>query len=69
MLTLLGPRARFCDGVSRRSFLQIGGLAIGGLTLPRAAAGRGRRAARQVAQVASSWCTCPAGWPTRTRST
>src|SRR5579871_3537713 len=25
---------RFCDGVSRRSFLQIGGLAVGGLCLP-----------------------------------
>src|SRR5438093_275756 len=27
--------AGFCDGVSRRSFLRIGGLALGGLTLPR----------------------------------
>ena len=35
MLTLLGRKAfRQCDGVSRRSFLQIGGLALGGLTLP-----------------------------------
>ncbi len=34
MLTLLGPRGRFCDGVSRRSFLKIGGLALGGLSLP-----------------------------------
>jgi hypothetical protein len=34
MLTLFGPRQRFCDGVSRRSFLKIGGLALGGLTLP-----------------------------------
>src|SRR5882724_6813003 len=34
MLTLLGPRHRYCDGLSRRSFLQIGGLALGGLTLP-----------------------------------
>jgi hypothetical protein len=34
MLTLLGPRHRFCDGLSRRSFLQVGGLALGGLTLP-----------------------------------
>ena len=29
----VGPR--FCDGRSRRSFLQIGGLAMGGLTLPQ----------------------------------
>ncbi|HXT59384.1 MAG TPA: DUF1501 domain-containing protein [Pirellulales bacterium] len=35
MLTLLGNRSRFCDGLSRRSFLQIGGLAAGGLSLPR----------------------------------
>jgi hypothetical protein len=34
MLTLLGPRQRFCDGLSRRSFLRIGGLALGGLSLP-----------------------------------
>ena len=38
MLTLLGPRARtnaYCDGVSRRDFLKIGGLAMGGLSLPQ----------------------------------
>ena len=39
MLTILGPRSsgsssRFCDGVSRRSFLKIGGLAMGGMALP-----------------------------------
>lgn len=34
MLTFLGPRARYCDGVSRRSFLKIGGLAMGGIGLP-----------------------------------
>src|SRR5688572_22064967 len=34
MFTLLGPRGRFCDGISRRSFLTIGGLAMGGLSLP-----------------------------------
>ncbi len=34
MLTLLGPQHRYCDGLSRRSFLQVGGLAVGGLTLP-----------------------------------
>jgi len=28
-----GPR--FCDGLSRRSFLQVGGLAMGGLSLPQ----------------------------------
>src|SRR5262249_2864628 len=35
MLTLFGPRHRFCDGLSRRSFLKIGGLALGGLTPPQ----------------------------------
>ncbi len=36
MLTLNGSRlASFCDRVSRRSFLQVGGLFLGGLTLPR----------------------------------
>src|SRR6476660_2911345 len=31
--TILGSASRYCDGVSRRSFLTIGGLAMGGLTL------------------------------------
>jgi len=35
MLTIPGRRIRFCDGVSRRSFLQIGGLALGGISLPQ----------------------------------
>ncbi len=36
MLTLWGPGGsyRYCDGRSRRSFLQLGGLAMGGLGLP-----------------------------------
>ncbi len=36
MLTLWGPGGggRFCDGHSRRSFLKLGGLAMGGLGLP-----------------------------------
>lgn len=34
MLTIpLRNRAHFCDGLSRRNFLRIGGLAVGGLTL------------------------------------
>jgi len=33
MLRLFGNSHRYCDGVSRRSFLQLGGLAAGGLTL------------------------------------
>ena len=35
MLTFTGQRLRMCDGVSRRSFLQVGGLAMGGLSLPQ----------------------------------
>src|SRR4051794_38370805 len=51
MLTLFGPRQRYCDGLTRRSFLKIGGLAMGGLGLPellraeattRGATGHGR---------------------------
>ena len=30
MLTLLGSRHRYCDGIGRRSFLQVGGLACAG---------------------------------------
>jgi len=37
MLTILGrPQSgAFCDGLTRRSFLKIGGLAMGGLSLPQ----------------------------------
>src|SRR6266481_9212899 len=34
MLTILGPKQRFCDGISRRNFLKIGALGLGGLGLP-----------------------------------
>jgi hypothetical protein len=46
MLTILGAQSRFCDGLSRRNFLKIGGLALGGMSLPgilRAEAASGRR--------------------------
>jgi len=46
MLTIPGPQSRYCDGMSRRSWLQIGGLALGGLALPdilRAEARSGQR--------------------------
>ena len=33
MLTLQGTQRTFCDGLPRRSFLKIGGLALGGLSL------------------------------------
>lgn len=36
MLTLLGNhQERFCDGMSRRGFLRIGGLGLGGAALPQ----------------------------------
>ncbi len=53
MLTLLGPRpphSGFCDGVSRRNFLKIGSLGLGGIALPellRAESASGIRSAGQ----------------------
>src|SRR3954454_872323 len=35
MLSIRGSSYRHCDGVSRRGFLRIGGLALGGLSLPQ----------------------------------
>lgn len=35
MLTILGRRHRFCDGMTRRDFLKIGSLAMGGLSMPQ----------------------------------
>ena len=35
MFTIFRNSDRYCDSVSRRSFLRVGGLAMGGLTLPR----------------------------------
>ena len=34
MLDFIGRGPRTCGGVSRRTFLRVGGLAVGGLTLP-----------------------------------
>ena len=33
MLSIFGSKHRFCDGLTRRSFLKIGGLGLGGLSL------------------------------------
>ena len=35
MLTIYGQQYRFCDGISRRNFLKIGALGLGGLALPQ----------------------------------
>src|SRR5439155_25266606 len=33
MLTIPGPKSRYCDGVTRRNFLKIGALSFGATTL------------------------------------
>ena len=46
MLTILGGKGNYCDGVSRREFMRIGGLALGGLSMAdvlRAEAATGKR--------------------------
>jgi hypothetical protein len=52
MLTIHGSsRGKFCDGFSRRDFLRIGGLALGGLSLPqilRAQAASGEKRAHKA---------------------
>src|SRR6185295_12253152 len=35
MLTIYGHKHRFCDGISRRNFLKIGALGLGGFSLPQ----------------------------------
>lgn len=35
MLKIYGPTQRFCDGISRRNFLRIGALGLGGAALPQ----------------------------------
>ena len=55
MLTLLGSRGRHCDGVSRRSFLRVGALGVGGLTLANLmraeAAGGGGKSHKSVIMI------------------
>jgi hypothetical protein len=56
MLTILGNSApgRFCDRVSRRGFLKIGGLALGGLSMSeilRAEAASGTRSHKSVIMI------------------
>src|SRR5262245_12344156 len=42
MIRLTGSGSRLCDGIARRDFLRIGGLALGGLGLPGLWAARAR---------------------------
>jgi hypothetical protein len=54
MLTLVAGKQRFCDGLNRRSFLRLGALAMGGLSLPsllRAEQQAGRSSSRAVIMV------------------
>jgi uncharacterized protein (DUF1501 family) len=54
MLTVYGNPARYCDGLSRRSFLKVGALGVGGLTLPqlmRAEAASGKKTQKSVIMV------------------
>ncbi len=55
MLTIYGKSSRFCDGVSRRNFLKIGALGLGGLALPellQAEAGAGvRRSHKSIIMI------------------
>jgi len=54
MLTLLAGTQRFCDGISRRSFLRLGALAMGGLSMPsllRAEQQRGQSSAKSVIMI------------------
>ena len=44
MLEMEGAAFSSCDGVSRRSFLRVGFLGLGGLTLPQLLAQRARAA-------------------------
>jgi hypothetical protein len=56
MLTVLGPRGRFCDGFSRRSLLRVGALGLGAsaFTLPQLLAAEsksGKRSHKSVIMV------------------
>jgi len=50
MLTIPGSRSRYCDGISRRNCLRIGGLALGGLALPDLLRAQAHSAARSSAK-------------------
>jgi hypothetical protein len=47
MLTVRGPGSRLCDGISRRELLRVGGLGLGGLSLPALVRARAPSEGRQ----------------------
>src|SRR6266542_1008873 len=57
MLTIYGRAGRYCDGISRRSFLRIGGLGLGAAALSLAdlkrldAAGQGGKRQKAVINI------------------
>src|SRR5205823_77830 len=57
MLTLLGRSHRYCDGLSRRSFLRVGSLALGGLTLPNLLRAEARAATQSTRSVIMVYLT------------
>lgn len=69
MLTILGPESerqgRFCDGLSRRSFLRVGGLVggLGGLSLPRILAAEAAQGTGSSSQKAVILIYLPGGPP------
>ncbi len=56
MLKFLSKKSRYCDGISRRSFLQVGALGGLGLSLPMALATRSAQAARTAPAVEDTNC-------------
>jgi len=63
MLTIYGEKQRFCDGVSRREFLRIGGMALGGLTLVDFLAAEARASQKIPAHKAVIIVYLPGGPP------
>lgn len=54
MLNIAGPNSIACDGLSRRSCLRIGGLALGGLALPQILQSQAQAGSRESANPTKS---------------